>query len=97
VFIIFKPQNDASCRGYRYVLYRAIISNLACVVIVVFSSSQNISRVIKSRRVRWAGHIAHMGHETCIQHFRRKTCRGKDHSEDLDIDGGLVSELILEK
>jgi hypothetical protein len=25
-------------------------------------SSQNIIRVIKSRRVRWAGHVARMGH-----------------------------------
>jgi hypothetical protein len=24
-------------------------------------SSQNIVRVIKSRRLRWAGHVAHMG------------------------------------
>ena len=27
-------------------------------------SSPNIVRVIKSRRMRWAGHVAHMGEET---------------------------------
>jgi hypothetical protein len=26
-------------------------------------------RVMESRRVRWAGHIALMGHEKCIQYF----------------------------
>jgi len=30
-------------------------------------SSLNIVRVIKSRRMRWAGHVAHMGEERwCI-------------------------------
>jgi len=28
-----------------------------------FDSSPNIVRVIKSRRMRWAGHVAHMGEE----------------------------------
>jgi hypothetical protein len=28
-------------------------------------SSPNIIRVIKSRRMRWAGHVAHMGEEGC--------------------------------
>jgi len=28
-----------------------------------FYSSTNIVRVIKSRRMRWAGHVAHMGDE----------------------------------
>jgi len=29
----------------------------------IFYSSPNIVRVIKSRRMRWAGHVAHMGEE----------------------------------
>jgi hypothetical protein len=28
---------------------------------VIFHSSPNIVRLIKSRRMRWAGHVAHMG------------------------------------
>jgi hypothetical protein len=31
-------------------------------------SSCNIARVIKSRRTRWAGHVARMG-DSCIQRF----------------------------
>jgi hypothetical protein len=27
-----------------------------------FYASPNIVRVIKSRKMRWAGHVAHMGH-----------------------------------
>ena len=35
-----------------------------------FHSSPNIFRVIKSRRLRWAGHVACMGEEDrCIQGF----------------------------
>jgi hypothetical protein len=37
-------------------------------------SSPNIIRVIKSRRMRWAGHVARMGgKERCIQDFSGET------------------------
>jgi hypothetical protein len=36
-------------------------------------SSPNISRVIKSRRLRWAGHVARMGERRCIQGFSGET------------------------
>ena len=32
-------------------------------------SSPNIIRVIKSRRMRWGGHVARMGEETFMQDF----------------------------
>jgi hypothetical protein len=35
-------------------------------------SLSNIFRIMKSRRMRWAGHIEHMG-EKCIQSFGKKT------------------------
>jgi len=31
--------------------------------------SPNIIRVIKSRRMRWAGHVARTGEEKCLQGF----------------------------
>jgi len=31
--------------------------------------SPNIVRVIKSRRMRWAGHVARVGADRCIQGF----------------------------
>jgi hypothetical protein len=36
-------------------------------------SSPNIFRVIKSRRMRWAGHVPHMGDDRCIQNFVGET------------------------
>jgi hypothetical protein len=36
-------------------------------------SSPNIIRVIKSRRMRWAGHVARRGKERCIQDFGGET------------------------
>jgi hypothetical protein len=45
-------------------------------------SSTNIVRVIKSRRMRWSGHVARMGgEERCLQGFgweaRRQETTGK--------------------
>jgi hypothetical protein len=36
-------------------------------------SSPNIIRVIKSRKLRWAGHVARIGEERCIQGFSGET------------------------
>jgi hypothetical protein len=40
----------------------------------VLYSSQNIIRQIKSRRMRWLGHVARM-EEECVQGFGRKARR----------------------
>jgi hypothetical protein len=36
-------------------------------------NSPNIIRVIKSRRMRWEGHIARMGEKKCIEGFSKET------------------------
>jgi hypothetical protein len=36
-------------------------------------SSPNITQVIKSRRMKWAGHVASVGEERCIQGFGGET------------------------
>jgi hypothetical protein len=36
-------------------------------------ASPNVVREIKSRRMRWTGHLGRMEHEKCIHHFVRKT------------------------
>jgi hypothetical protein len=38
-----------------------------------FYASQNIIRVIKSRRMRWTGHVVRMVDEKCIQYFDWET------------------------
>jgi hypothetical protein len=47
------------------VLHSEELNNLHC--------SPKIVRVIKSRRMRWAGHVALMGKERSIQGFGRET------------------------
>jgi hypothetical protein len=49
---------------------RILISNSQYFEIVkMCPSSPSIARVIKARRMRWAGHVAHGRSEGCIQHF----------------------------
>jgi len=56
-------------------------------------SSPNIVRVIKSRRVRWAGHVAHMGERRCVYRVlvgkpdgKRPLGRPRRRWEDIKMD-----------
>jgi hypothetical protein len=51
-----------------------------------FYTSPNIIRVIKSRRMRWAGD------GKCIQNRGRKNVEGRDHSVDLGLDEIIMLE-----
>jgi hypothetical protein len=58
---IFGPQRKEVTRAWRR-LHNEELYDLYC--------SPNIIRVIKSRRMRWAGHVARMGGgERCVQSF----------------------------
>jgi len=53
-------------------------------------SSSNIVRVITSRRMRWAGHVALMGEERgCIGSCLGNRREG-DHWGDLGVDGWII-------
>jgi len=53
-------------------------------------ASPNILRVIKSRRMNWAGHVACMGKERrCIGSWWGNRREG-DHKEDLGLDGWII-------
>jgi hypothetical protein len=46
-------------------------------------SSPNIVRVIKSRRMRWAGHVARMGRGEVFTGFWLRGPKARDHWEDV--------------
>jgi len=54
---IFRPRRDEVTGEWRR-LHNEELNDLY--------SSPNIVRVIKSRRMRWAGHVAHMGEERWV-------------------------------
>ena len=81
---IFGPRRDEVTGEWRR-LHNEELSDLY--------SSPNIVRVMKSRRMRWAGHVARMCEEV-----RRGVCVGSwwgnrregDHWGDLGVDGWTI-------
>jgi hypothetical protein len=61
----------------------------------ILYSSPYIARQIKSRRMRWAGHVACMGEERNVYKVLMGKPEGKNHLEDQDVDGRIGSEWIL--
>jgi hypothetical protein len=53
-------------------------------------SSPNIVRVIKSRRMRWAGHVARTGEGRCVYSVLVGRPEGKRLLEDLDVGGRIT-------
>jgi len=47
-------------------------------------------RVIKSRRMRWAGHVARMGEERGVYRVFLGKPEGKRALGDLDVDGWIL-------
>jgi hypothetical protein len=60
--------------------------------------SPNIIRVVKSRIMRWAGHVACKGgEEGCIQDFGWVCLREGDHLEDRGVDARIILKWICKK
>jgi hypothetical protein len=53
-------------------------------------SSPNIVRVIKSRRISWAGHVARMGQGRGVYRVLFGRPEGRDHWEDLGVGGRIT-------
>jgi hypothetical protein len=77
-------------REERRKLHNEELNDLYC--------SPNIVRVIRSRRVRWAGHVARMGGrgEEYIR-FWWGNLRERGHLGDPDVDGRIILRWILRK
>jgi hypothetical protein len=59
--------------------------------------SPNIIRLVKSRRFRWAGHVARMAEICCAYRFWTKIQKGRGYLEELFVVGTMVLKLILKK
>jgi hypothetical protein len=58
-------------------------------------SSPNIIKQIKSRQMRWAGHLARMGRTEKCTRFWWESSKETDHAGDQGVDGSMGSEWIL--
>ena len=78
---IFGPSRDEVTGEWRR-LHNEELNDLYC--------SPNIVRVIKSRRMRWAGHVARIGEERgCIRSWWGNR-RERAYWGDLGVDGWII-------
>ena len=54
--------------------------------------SPNIVRVIKSRRLRWAGHVARMEKVGVLSKFKQENLQERDLWGGLGVDGKAILE-----
>jgi hypothetical protein len=85
---IFGPKRD-EVAGARRKLHNKELHN--------FYSSPNIIRVMKSRRMRWTGHAAHMGERRNAYKIFVGKPEGMRSLKDLGIRGRIMLKWILGK
>jgi hypothetical protein len=51
----------------------------------------------KSRRMRWAGHVARVGREEACRGFCWGNLRERDHCGDPGVDGRIILRWIFKK
>jgi hypothetical protein len=83
---IFGPKRDEVMGEWRK-LHSGELHNLY--------SSPDIIRQIKSRRMRWAGHVASLGEGRNVYRVLVGKPEGKDHLEDQGVDGRMGSKCAL--
>jgi hypothetical protein len=60
-------------------------------------SLPNIVRVVKSRRMRWAGHVARMWEGRGVHRVLVESLRDRDHWGDPDVAGRIILKGIFRK
>ena len=83
---IFGPKRDEVTREWKK-LHNEELNGLF--------SPPNIIRVIKSRRMRWAGHVARMGKGKAYAVFWWENLRERDHLGDTGFDGKILLRRIF--
>jgi hypothetical protein len=82
----FGPKRDEVTEGWRK-LHNEELHN--------FYASPSIIRIIKSRRMRWAGHVARMGDKRNAYWWESQ--KKRDHWKDQDVVGWTILKWILKK
>jgi hypothetical protein len=82
---IFGPKRDEVTGGWRK-LHNEELHN-------VYSSPSKI-RIIKSRRMRWAGHVARMGEKRNAYRILVGKPQERDHWVDQDVGGWIILKSI---
>ena len=85
---IFGPRRDEVTGKWRR-LYNEELNDLY--------SSPNILRAIKSRRMRWAGHVARMGEERVAYRALVGKPEGKRPVGNLGVDGWIILGWIFRR
>jgi hypothetical protein len=85
---IFGPKRE-EVRGERRKLHNEELNGLY--------SLPNIVRVIKSRRMRWAGHVARMGKREVCTGLWWGNLRERDRWGDRGVDGRIMLEWTFKK
>ena len=85
---IFGPKTDEVTGEWRK-LHNKELSDLY--------SLPNIVRVVKSRRMRWAGNVARMGREEAYTGLWWGNLRERDHLGDPGVDERIILRCIFRK
>jgi hypothetical protein len=83
---IFGQKGDEMTRGWRKV-HNEELHNLYF--------SPGIIRMIRSRRMRWAGHVAGKGRRRMHIRYWWGSQKERDHCEDQDVGGWIILKWIL--
>ena len=78
---VFGPKRDEVTEEWRK-LHKEELRDLY--------SLPNIVRVVKSRRMRWAGHVARIGRGEVCTGFWWGNLRERDYWGDPDVDGSII-------
>jgi len=85
---IFWPKRNDVTEEWKKV-HNEELNNLYC--------SPNFVRVIKSRRMRWAEHVARMGKKRDVCRVLLGNLRKRDHWGDPAVDGKIILRSIFSK
>jgi hypothetical protein len=85
---IFGPKRDEVTGGGKK-LHNEKLHNLY--------SSPSIIRMLKSRRVRWAGHVARMGRSGMHIEYLWESQKERNHWEDQNVGWWAILKWILER